>query len=179
MVRLPVHTWILLCLDGILIILCALHVPSLIDRAQVPFRSVDKGSAVRVTELLDSTACLGLAVGDQLVSFDGQPLPTADAVEFLSNFHAIGDRVQITYRKPGDPWLRPPCRRFNSTGSRIGSSCCWWLSSPGLLEFSCSWRGRVIFRRRFLHASHTSLAVILITAFEGVTPHSLTGFVSR
>jgi signal transduction histidine kinase len=178
MVRLPGHTWLSLCIDAILIILCALHIPSLMERAQAPFHAVDEGPAVRVTELVDSAACSGLSVGDQLLTFDGRPLVTADAMEFLANFHSVGDSIQITLRRTEAPDISIAVRtiQFYRFSYRIivllVAFFTWSLGIFVLLA-----RPRDL-SAAFLHASHTSLAVILITAFEGVTPHSLTGFVS-
>jgi signal transduction histidine kinase len=178
MSRLPAHTWFFLIIDGILIILCALHVPSLIERAQVPFQTVDEGGAVRVTGLLDSAACSGLVPGDQLLSFDGRPLPTADVLEFLANAHSIGDVVAITYQRADGSPVSGVVRliQFYHVSYRIVVMLIA-LFTWGLGIFVLLARPRDL-AAVFLHASMASLAVIMITAFEGVTPGSLTGFVS-
>jgi signal transduction histidine kinase len=178
MVRLPFHTWITLCIDGLLIVLCALHVPSLIDRAKAPFYSVDDGEKVRVTEVLDSAACGGLAAGDRVLAIDGQSLPTADAVEFVVNVHHIDDLIRVDYSRLERPAVSTtvqtiPFYRVSYRIIVLLIALFTWalgifvlLARPGDLAAG------------FLHAAHTCLAVILITAFEGVTPGSLTGFLS-
>jgi signal transduction histidine kinase len=178
MSRLPAHTAFFLLIDGILFILCALHVPSLIERAQVPFEAVDVGSVVRITGVLDTAACSGVVEGDQLLSFDGRPLVTADALEFLANFHSVGDAVAVTVRHEDGSTAPAVVRmvQFYRMTYRIMvvmvALLTWSLGIFVLLA-----RPRDL-SAAFLHASMTSLAVVMISAFEGVTPGSLTGFVS-
>jgi signal transduction histidine kinase len=178
MARLAAHTWLALLIDGILLILCALHVPSLIERAEVPFQSVDDGSVVRVIEIADPGACRELAPGDQILTFDSRQIATADAFEFLADAHCIGDSVSLTYRRAEGPAVTTVVRmiQFYRMSYRIIIALValftWCLGIFVLL--ARPWD----LSAAFLHASMTSLAVVMITAFEGVTPGSLTGFVS-
>ncbi len=178
MSRLGWNTWFFLLIDAILLGLCAFHLPSLVERAQAPFQSIDEGSSVRVTEILDPGACPGLAPGDQLLSYDRKILPTADAVEFLSNFHSIGDTVQITYRHAEGDAASGAVQmiQFYRISYRIivvlVALFTWALGIFVLLA-----RPRDL-SAAFLHASMMSLAVVMITAFEGVTPNSILGMVS-
>ncbi len=96
MKRLSVHTSIYLTVDIVLLILCILHIPSLVERAQAPFRVEDKDHQVLIT---DSSAYTELQVGDELLSWEDRQVSSAVLIEFLANQSSIDEQITVSYQR--------------------------------------------------------------------------------
>ncbi|MEE9225116.1 MAG: hypothetical protein V3U68_02845, partial [Bacteroidota bacterium] len=103
MMRLTFRTGFFLAVDIALLIVCLLHIPTLLDRPQAPFELTKEDGHVFIDRILDPEACPDLKEGDELLLWGGRSLPTPQVVELFADLSSIRDQVTITYQRFGTP----------------------------------------------------------------------------
>ncbi len=94
--KLPVTVQARLFAAGVVVAISLVQVASLPERAAPPLTAGDRQGAVEVLGVTDPAGAGGLKEGDRLLRWNGEPLLTADALEFSANLLHIGDRVAVT-----------------------------------------------------------------------------------
>ena len=64
-----------LTVDILLLVLCVLHLPSLMERARAPFRAESSEHRVLIHDILDQSAAPQLRPGDQILAWNDLPIP--------------------------------------------------------------------------------------------------------
>jgi signal transduction histidine kinase len=95
------RTAVYLTFDVALLIVCFLHVPSLIDRPAVPFDARLDGDHVLVTRVVDGAAAGSLSEGDRIIRWEGEPVAGEHDLEFLADFRAVGEKVALGVARGG------------------------------------------------------------------------------
>ena len=85
-----------LLIDAALLLLCMLHTGALVRCARPPFEALNAGSRVAVASLLDTAACGGLAPGDVVVAWNGEPILADRELEFVADFALPGEPARVT-----------------------------------------------------------------------------------
>jgi signal transduction histidine kinase len=177
MKRLPLRSGLYLLIDVTLLVLCALQIPSLGERAQAPFRLYDDTGRILISQIISPTACAQLQLGDEILSWQGHHIENPSAIEFLADHHAIGDAIQITHRAfltTGTTTIRLiPAY----TVSYIVIVCFVGMVTWCLGVFVLLARPKDL-TAAIMHWCMISMAVVVVVAFEGVTPESNLGYLS-
>ncbi|MCZ6775148.1 MAG: ATP-binding protein [Ignavibacteria bacterium] len=177
MKRLSVHTSIYLTVDIVLLILCILHIPSLVERAQAPFRVEDKDHQVGITKFLDSLACPKLRRGDELLSWEDRQVSSAALIEFLANQSSIDEQITVSYRR-SDVISTTSIKLIRAFGpTYIIIVCLVGVVTWCLAVFVLLARPRDL-TASILHWSLISMAVVVVIAFDGITPNSILQYLS-
>jgi hypothetical protein len=99
MKRLSVWSGLVLVFDIALLIVCLLHVPSILQRPRAPFDVVSEHDRIRVDKILVPDACPDIRKGDELLTWRDRSLPIPEMVSFLADHSTIGDQIPVTYRR--------------------------------------------------------------------------------
>ena len=99
MKRLSARTAIFLAVDVVLLAVCLLHLRYVRQRAEAPFFIVKSDAGFVIEKVTDSSACPGLMVGDELLSWKHFPIIDHKELEFLSDISSPSERIPITYRR--------------------------------------------------------------------------------
>jgi signal transduction histidine kinase len=166
-----------LVVDIALAVICILHVPSLRELARAPFVVKELDGRVIVTEILQPPLCPDLRVGDELLGILDRRVTTAEVEEFLTRHSSIDQWVNIEYRRSGLT-LRATVRLVPALTidyvilvALIGIvTCC-------LAVFVLLMRPQEV-AANILHWAMMSMAVVVVIAFDEVTPHSKLGYLS-
>ena len=166
---------IILAVDIGLVVLCILHIPSVRQRATAPFIPARADAVTFVHEITDRAECGGLLEGDRILTWNGVAVTIPAITEFLGDQGRIGDLVNIEVDRAGVLMLvpvrlvpaHPPL--YTVMISLIGFFT-WCLGVFVLLAKRGDRTAAV------LHWCMMAMAVVVVIAFEGVTPDSLLGF---
>ena len=90
-----------LALDCLILVVCFLHIPSLLQRATTPFETEEHLSRPAAGRILDHAAARGIKEGDLILRWQGTGVPSPEALEFLSDVSSINDTVLIAYQRDG------------------------------------------------------------------------------
>ncbi len=101
MQRLPSTIVLFLALDILLLVICFLHTPSLVKRADVPFDLEYKKDRTVVTAILDSSNDGEIRLNDALLTWEERNIQSPEVVEFLCDTSRVGQRIAITYDRGG------------------------------------------------------------------------------
>ncbi len=88
-------------IDVLLLGICIAHLPSIAQRPRVPFSATESGDQVYVRIILDAKSARDLQTGDEVISWDTQPVREAEYLEFAADCGSIGDTVAIRYARGG------------------------------------------------------------------------------
>jgi signal transduction histidine kinase len=177
MKRLTLRTAIYLALDVALAVACILHLPSLRQLAQAPFAVKESEGHIFVAEPLQPPLCPDLHVGDELLSLRDHRVTAPEVVEFLTHSSSVDEWVLVGYRRSGETFSATV--KLGATNSMeyvllvafIGLVT-WCLGVFVLLMRPLELRATI------LHWAMISMAVVVVIAFDDVTPHSVLGYVS-
>lgn len=177
MKRIPPRSVFYLTIDLVLLVLCTLHIPSLDDRAQAPFSLTNSDGRMLVSRIISSAACAQLQTGDEILFWERERVQEPSVIEFLADPHTIGDTVAITYRSV-----------LSTQSARVTLIPAYTLNYiiivclVGLITWCI---GVFVLLARpgdltaaIMHWSMISMAVVVVVAFEGVTPHSILAYLS-
>ena len=103
MMRLTFRTGFFLAVDIALLIVCLLHIPTLLDRPQAPFELTMEDGRIIIDRIVDSTAGAELKEGDELLFWEQDSVPIPEVVEFFTDLSSIDARVTVTYQRSGTP----------------------------------------------------------------------------
>jgi signal transduction histidine kinase len=163
------RTFVFLAIDVALVLLCIFHIPSLFNRAQAPFTVSESGGRILVAEILDTSACQNIRIGDELVLWEDKTIPSPHALEFLGEISSVGKRIPLTLRH-GTDYVQAAIRLVPVYSISyiiivfFVGMVTWCLgifvlvSRPGNLVAST------------LHWAMVAMAVTVATAYEGTTP---------
>ena len=101
MKRLPLRFVANIILDLLLLSVCLVHLPSVLQRSKAPFEVAGQDGAITVAALLDPSASGGLRTGDVLKAWNGVPIELPQAVEFLGDMGSIGETVTVASPSSG------------------------------------------------------------------------------
>ena len=177
MKRLPLRSSLYLIVDIVLLVLCILHVPSLVERAQAPFLAKDEDHKVLITEILDSSVCPELRLGDELSSWEDYQVSSAALIEFLANQSSIDEQITVSFQRSDvvSTTSIKLIRAFELTYIII--VCLVGVVTWCLAVFILFARPRDL-TATTLHWSMISMAVVVVIAFDGITPSSILQYVS-
>ena len=99
MKQFPLRIWLYFACDCLVLVVCFLHIPSLIQRATTPFQVEDRNGHPFVINVIDRKACGILERGDIVLRWKGESVAVPEALEFLSDISSIGDTVLVTYQR--------------------------------------------------------------------------------
>ncbi len=99
MKQLPLRIWSYFALDCLVLAVCFLHIPSIIQRATTPFQVEDHNGHPFVINIIDPKACGGIERSDVILRWHGETVAIPEALEFLSDISSIGDTVPVTYQR--------------------------------------------------------------------------------
>ncbi len=169
MKRLARRTLLILAIDVALLALCAIHIPSLIHRAQAPFTVHSLDGRILIDEITDSTASVGLRTGDELLLWRNTRPATTDVIEYLADLSSIGEHIDLT--------LMRDAHQMHSTIRLVRSYSFVYIIIVcfiGIITWSL---GVFVLVSRpdnvvasTLHWAMISMAVIVVAAYEGTTP---------
>ena len=94
----PPRIWLYFAFDCLVLIVCFMHIPSLIQRATTPFQVENRNGRPFVIRVIDRKACGTLERGDIILRWRGENVAIPEALEFLSDISSIGDTVRVTYQ---------------------------------------------------------------------------------
>ena len=94
--------WFYFAIDCIVLIVCIVHIPSIIQRATTPFEIDERHNRPFVGNIIDRKACGGVTKGDIVMRWRGEAVTIPEALEFLSDISSIGDTVLVTYQRGGE-----------------------------------------------------------------------------
>ena len=97
----PLRVGLYLAVDCLILVVCFLHIPSLLQRATTPFEADQHFNRVAVGHILDRAASGNIKEGDLILRWQGKDVPIPEAVEFLSDLSSINDTVLIAYQRDG------------------------------------------------------------------------------
>jgi len=172
MKRLTVWSGFYLIIDIALLIVCLLHVPSILQRPRAPFDVVPEHDRIFIHKILKSEACPALRPGDEIEQWDGMPVTIPELLEYYAGFSSIGDKAEITYRRSNSVsstliTLTPFYTKGNVVVYLIVGILTWCLAVYVLLkrpnELTAS----------LLHWSMITMAVVVMVAWEGIAPNGL------
>jgi len=96
MKSLSLGSGLFLSVDIALLAISLLHVPSLQTRQRVPFDAAVVNGRVLIKEIVDTSACAGLQWGDEVQTWNGQPLLDISSLEFLADLSRVEEPVLMT-----------------------------------------------------------------------------------
>ncbi len=99
MKQFPLRIWSYFAIDCLILVVCFLHIPSLIQRATTPFQVEDRNGHPFVTNIIDRKACGTIERSDVVLRWRGEIIAVPEALEFLSDISSIGDTVLVTYQR--------------------------------------------------------------------------------
>ncbi len=178
MKRLTFRTGLFLTADIVLLIICLFHIPTLLQRAQLPFELLEKDDRIFVDKILDEAASGDLEKGDVLLAMKGQRVPIYEVAEFLADFLPIKADVPVIYERSG------------RTGSTTVTLVPFYSSGHfivTLLVGIVTWALGVfvLLKRRgelaasTLHWAMVSLGVSVIVTWGAISPDSVWTYGSR
>lgn len=97
MQRLRMKIALFLFLDAVVLILCILHLPPLLQRANAPISTTTVGGETLVTAIVDSANTPELHIGDRLLEWNGHQVASSRHFELLVGFSSRGDTVNVRY----------------------------------------------------------------------------------
>ena len=155
----------------------SLLIPSLDERLQSPFRTENIDHQVLVTEILQPSACPELQLGDQLLSWEDRQVSSAALIEFLANQSSIGEQITVSYQRSDvtSTTRITLIRAFDP--SYIVIVCLVGVVTWCLAVFVLLARPRDL-TASTLHWSLISMAVVVVIAFDGITPNSILQYLS-
>ena len=178
MKRLARRTLFILAIDVTLVALCSMHIPAVINRAQAPFSVRDVQGRVLIDEIADSTACSDIHTGDELLLWRTTKPRTTDVVEYLADMSSIGEQIDLT--------LKRGALQFHSVVQLVQSYSLVYVIIIGCIGVITwclgvfvlvSQPGNVV--ASTLHWAMISMAIAVVTAYEGTTPANPMPIVSR
>jgi signal transduction histidine kinase len=86
-------------LNVLLIIIALIHLPQIFERPKAPLEVSQDGNNIHIDQILDITAAGELKPGDRLISWNKQRIPILQAVDFLTSFGKIGEKIEILYER--------------------------------------------------------------------------------
>ena len=95
------RTIAVILIDVALLGLCAVHLPSVLQRSSVSFSVSSDETGVFVKSISDARRSGGLAANDRLVAWKDQRVTIPEAIEFLADLEVIGSQVPVTYVRDG------------------------------------------------------------------------------
>ncbi len=98
MKQLTPRTAVYLALDVLLLAVCIWHIPYLLHRARLPFEADQILGRVEVVRVLEVQAAGALQPGDRILRWGHDSISSDHQLEFLADFHAIGDTVSMTLK---------------------------------------------------------------------------------
>jgi signal transduction histidine kinase len=169
MQRLTQRTLLFLAVDVALIVFCVFHIPSLVNRAQPPFTVHESSGRVLITEITDVSACPNVRSGDELVLWEGKRVSSQHAVEFFAVTSPVDAHIPLTLLR-GSGSIETTIRLVRGYSlSYIIIVCVVGLLTWCLGVFVLVSRpGNPV--AGILHWSLISMAVTVVTAYEGITP---------
>jgi signal transduction histidine kinase len=179
MQRPPPTIVLFLTLDIILLVICFLHIPSLVERVNIPFDLEYKKGRVVITGIDDADKAGGLLLGDELLTWEEKNIQSPEVVEFLCDTSRVGQRIAITYDRGGKSgstfvYVVPyyPAARFLVITFLIGVIC-WAVGVFVLLHR----RGDLI--ASTLHWMLVMLGVATMMTWGEIQPGSFMSYLDR
>ncbi len=77
------------------------HLPSVADRPRVPFSVLERETHVIVNAVIDAACAGGLRGGDEILSWNSQPVQEAEYLEFAADCEAIDSPIEIRFARAG------------------------------------------------------------------------------
>jgi signal transduction histidine kinase len=99
--RTSFRLWFYLAIDSAILVVCFLHIPSIVLRPTTPFEIEKSDGQLLVRHSVDARASGGVKEGDVVVRWREQGVANPEALEFLADLSSIGDTVRIEYRRAG------------------------------------------------------------------------------
>ena len=170
MKRLPLRFVVNIIFDLLLLVVCLVHLPSVLQRSKVPFEVRGEDGAITVAALLDSSSSGGLRTGDELRTWNGLPIEVPQAVEFLGDMGSIGETVVVASPSSGvmrslSVTLIPyyPSPRFLIISAIVGLLI--WCTSVVLLYAAPRTASSLV-----LHWSLMAFAATILLTLGSITP---------
>lgn len=169
--QLPLRTYILLVTNFLLLLVCALHIPALLERPRVPFRVSSSDGVVVVHEILDNKAAGDVRQADIILRLSGHAITRPDVLDYITDFSTIRSTHTATLRRAGqslttDIQLTP----YYSTSYCIIVG--FIALTTFLLALYLGLKGPGDLTATTLQGSFISLAVVVIMAWEGISAQS-------
>jgi len=92
----PFRTTTFLILDAALLLLCLLHLRTLVHSAAPPFEARNDGAHVTVARLTEADACGLLRPGDRIEAWEGEAVQSDREIEFFADFASPYQSVTLT-----------------------------------------------------------------------------------
>ncbi len=99
MKQFPLRIWSYFAIDCLVLVVCFLHIPALIQRATTPFQVEDRNGHPFVVNIIDRKACGTIERSDVVLRWRGETVAVPEALEFLSDISSIGDTVLVAYQR--------------------------------------------------------------------------------
>jgi hypothetical protein len=127
-----------LAADVTLLVLCALHIPSLAERARAPFEAETSDGRIVVHDIVDPAAASDLRPGDLLLRWNDLPITVPSALEFLAERGSIGSNAHVRYSRDGSESVAPVTLIPFSSHSGVVIMILIWLQEAGAPRRRCS-----------------------------------------
>jgi signal transduction histidine kinase len=101
MVRVRSRLIVYLTLDVVLLVFALLNLPTVFHRATVPFDVQTSESQVYVEHIVHPAACPLIREGDKILQWNEIGVKSIDALEFLCDLSAIGDKINFVVARQG------------------------------------------------------------------------------
>lgn len=167
--RLSIRTAGVVAADLLLLALCLLHIPALLNRAKIPFLVDTRTATPHVYAVVSDAESAGIREGDGIVLVDGLPVSRPEVLEFIGDRHRIGEKVDVVARQ-GDAQVTHPVTliRYYSVDQIVVffviGILTWLVGLYVLLK------GPPGATTHILHGAMIAMAVVVMVAWEGVTP---------
>jgi len=95
------RTAVYLTLDVALLVVCIIHIPSLLERSKIPFEADRRGGHVMAVAITDPVAAGDLRAGDRVIRWGNDTVLNYAGLEFLADQRGIGESVTLTVSTSG------------------------------------------------------------------------------
>ena len=97
----PDRTFSFLAIDLLIASFCLTNIPTIVERAGIPFTAVLDNGRMVVADIPHERQAHHLAVGDEVVSWNGRSVERPEHLELLADLSMIGETIQIGLNRGG------------------------------------------------------------------------------
>ncbi len=99
MIKISKRIGLYLAINLVILIVCFLHLPAVLNRPMVPFHIIKTGQGLIIDKINDPLASGELQIGDRVIAWDKQSVNIPEVTEFLGEMSKIGNNVTITFQR--------------------------------------------------------------------------------
>ena len=176
---LTLRTGIYVAIDALLLAICLLHIPNVLNRPNAPFEVEEHAGRIVVHNILDQRASGEVQTGDVLLSWEGKRILMPEMEEYIADLSTTGSSIHVSLERNGTT--------YSSAVALIP-----YYPSPRFLIISL-FNGLTMFvvglfillnrpgdvAARALHWSMITFGTTIMVTWGAITPYSWETYLSR